>query len=119
LWGVRAVVDDPDVVREVHRRYVAAGCDVISTDTWGLPSALLSNGPRIWDSSRDVHWMDVARRAVGLAREAGGAARVAGAFSITGDVDSGEGQETIRRLSRAFADEPPDLLLVETLSVVR
>ena len=119
LWGVRAVVDDPDAVRDVHRRYVQAGCDVISTDTWGLPSALLANAPRLWDSTRDVHWMDVARRGIALAREAVGAGDAAVAFSLNGDVDSGEGEETIRLLSRVFADAAPDLLLVETLSVVR
>ena len=41
------------------------------------------------------------------------------AFSLNGDVDANEGQETIRLLSRVFADEPPDMLLVETLSLVR
>jgi S-methylmethionine-dependent homocysteine/selenocysteine methylase/SAM-dependent methyltransferase len=119
LWGVRAVVDDPGAVRDVHRRYVEAGCDVISTDTWGLPSASLANAPRLWDSTRDVHWMDVARRGVALAREAVGDAPAAVAFSLNGDVDANEGQETIRLLSRVFADDAPDLLLVETLSLVR
>ncbi len=119
LWGVRAVLDDPDAVREVHRRYVEAGCDVISTDTWGLPSGLLENGPRLWQTARPVHWMDVARRGVRLAREAAEGADVAVAFSLNGDVDANEGHETIRLLTRAFADEPPDLLLVETLSLVR
>jgi S-methylmethionine-dependent homocysteine/selenocysteine methylase/SAM-dependent methyltransferase len=119
LWGVRAVLDDPDSVRDVHRRYVAAGCDVISTNTWGLPSGLLENGPRLWASSRPVHWMDVARRGVRLAREAADGHDTAVAFSLNGDVDTNEGQETIRLLTRAFRDEPPDLILVETLSLVR
>src|SRR5690349_7411278 len=63
LWGTRAVVEQPDAVAAVHRGYVEAGCDVVTTDTWGLASALS-------DSSWNVHWMDVARRAVHLAREA-------------------------------------------------
>jgi S-methylmethionine-dependent homocysteine/selenocysteine methylase/SAM-dependent methyltransferase len=119
LWGVRAILEDPDSVRDVHRRYVEAGCDVISTNTWGLPSGLLENGPRLWQSSRPVHWMDVARRGVRLAREAAGDRDVAVAFSLNGDVDTNEGQETIRLLTRAFRDDPPDLILVETLSLVR
>jgi SAM-dependent methyltransferase len=41
------------------------------------------------------------------------------AFSLNGDVDRPEGAETIRLLSRAFADEAPDLILLETLSLVR
>ena len=119
LWGVRAVLEDPDAVREVHRRYVQAGCDVISTDTWGLPSGLLENGPRLWQTARPVHWMDVARRGLRLAREAAEGSDAAVAFSLNGDVDANEGHETIRLLTRAFADEAPDLLLVETLSLVR
>ena len=67
--------------------------------------------------------MDVARRAVRLAREAaaeaGRADEVAVAFSLNGDVDTPDGRETIRLLSRAFEEEPPDLILLETLSLVR
>jgi S-methylmethionine-dependent homocysteine/selenocysteine methylase/SAM-dependent methyltransferase len=102
----------------VHRRYVEAGCDVVSTDTWGLPSGLLENGPRLWESSRPVHWMDVARRGVRLAREAVADGPAAVAFSLNGDVDADEAKETIRLLTRAFRDEPPDLVLLETLSLV-
>lgn len=123
LWGARAIVEQPDAVLEIHRRYLAAGSDVISTSTWGLPSALLDDGPRLWDATGDVHWMDVARRGVQLARRAlaeeGREGRAAVAFSLNGDVDQPEGEETIRLLDRAFATDPPDLVLVETLSLVR
>jgi homocysteine S-methyltransferase len=109
LWGTRAILEQPDAVAAVHRRYVEAGCDVVTTNTWGLASALS-------DSTWTAHWMDVARAGVRLAREAG-AETVA--FSLNGDVDRPEGGETIRLLGRAFATDPPDLLLVETLSLVR
>jgi S-methylmethionine-dependent homocysteine/selenocysteine methylase len=33
LWGTGALYDVPYSVLDVHRRYVEAGCDVISTDT--------------------------------------------------------------------------------------
>ncbi len=42
LWGLSAILDAPDEVRTVHRRYAEAGCDVLTTDTWGLPSGLLA-----------------------------------------------------------------------------
>jgi S-methylmethionine-dependent homocysteine/selenocysteine methylase/SAM-dependent methyltransferase len=123
LWGTQALLDDPEAVLGVHRRYVDAGCDVICTNTWGLPSALLEDGPRLWDSTRPVHWMDVARRGVRLARraaeEAGRAGECAVAFSLNGDVDSPQGAETVRLLARVFADEPPDLVLVETVAMLR
>jgi S-methylmethionine-dependent homocysteine/selenocysteine methylase/SAM-dependent methyltransferase len=116
LWGTRALIDEPDRVLDVHRRYVETGCDVISTNTWGLPSALLDDGPRLWESTRPIHWMDIARQGVRLAREAG--APVV-AFSLNGDLDRPGGGETVRLLARAFASEPPDLVLLETLSLVR
>jgi S-methylmethionine-dependent homocysteine/selenocysteine methylase/methylase of polypeptide subunit release factors len=125
LWGTRALIDTPDLVLDVHRRYVAAGCDVISTDTWGLASAL-AGGPRLWDDAgAPLHWMDVARRGVRLAVQAAERRTEPGecavAFSLNAAVDSPDGRETIRLLARLFADEPrpPDLILVETLSLLR
>ena len=64
--------------------------------------------------------MDVARRGVRLARaRRRSGSDVAVAFSINGDVDTPDGQETIRLLARAFEADPPDLILLETLSLVR
>jgi S-methylmethionine-dependent homocysteine/selenocysteine methylase len=123
LWGTRALVEEAAAVRDVHREYVTAGCDVISTNTWGLPSALLHGAAPHWSSTQPVHWMDLARRGLRLAREAvsegGRDASCAVAFSINGDVDSDEGASTIRLLARLFAHEPPDLILLETLTMVR
>jgi S-methylmethionine-dependent homocysteine/selenocysteine methylase/SAM-dependent methyltransferase len=125
LWGTRALIENPDAVLRVHRQYLEAGCDVISTNTWGLASALAANGPRLWtDRDQPVHWMDVGRRGLRLARQAvheqGRDGESAVAFSLNGDVDSEEGRETVRLLARLFADEPqpPDLILVETLSLL-
>ncbi len=123
LWGTRALVEESSAVLDVHRRYVDAGCDVISTNTWGLPSALLDGVAPVWSSTEPVHWMDLARRGLRLARQAvddgGRDEHCAVAFSINGDVDSDEGESTVRLLARLFADEPPDLILLETLTVVR
>jgi S-methylmethionine-dependent homocysteine/selenocysteine methylase len=123
VWGLNALLDAPDDVTRVHRSYIDVGCDVICTNTWGLPTALRDPTVRLSDSSEPVHWMDIARRAVGLARsaaaDAGRADEVAVAFSLNGDVDTRDGRETIQLLSRAFEEEPPDLILLETLSLVR
>ncbi len=124
LWGIRALAYAPGDVRAVHRRYVDAGCDVLTTNTWGLASAIGGGEVRPWDDSTEpVHWLEIARRGVRVARQAiadgGREGRTAVAFSLNGDVDGPDGQETIRLLTRAFADEPPDLVLVETLSLVQ
>jgi S-methylmethionine-dependent homocysteine/selenocysteine methylase/SAM-dependent methyltransferase len=123
VWGLSALLDAPDDVARVHRSYIDVGCDVVCTNTWGLPTALRDPTVRLSDHSEPVHWMDVARRAVALARsaaeDAGRADDVAVAFSLNGDVDTPDGRETVRLLSRAFEKEPPDLILLETLSLVR
>lgn len=123
MWGVGAIIAAPEDVKATHRRYIDVGCDVVSTNTWGLPTALREGESRVWDARRPVHWMDVARRGVRLARaaaeEAGRADEVAVAFSINGDVDTPDGRETIELLARAFESDPPDLILLETLSLVR
>jgi S-methylmethionine-dependent homocysteine/selenocysteine methylase/SAM-dependent methyltransferase len=123
LWGVTAILDEPARVKGVHRRYVDAGCDVISTNTWGLPTAVRADRPLLDGEMGPAHWPDIARRGVRLAREAAAEAgrgdEVAVAFSVNGDLDTPDAQETIRLLSRAFQDEPPDLVLMETLSLVR
>lgn len=123
LWGTRALVEESIAVLDVHRSYVDAGCDVVSTNTWGLPSALLDGVTPVWNASAPVHWMDLARRGLRLARQAvhegGRDDECAVAFSINGDVDSGERDSTVRLLARLFGDEAPDLILLETLTVVR
>ncbi len=123
VWGLTALLDAPGDVAHVHRSYIDVGCDVVCTNTWGLPTALRDGGTRLSEYSESVHWMDIARRAVGLvreaAREAGRDGELAVAFSVNGDVDTPDGRETIRLLSRAFEEEPPDLILLETLSLVR
>ena len=123
LWGLTAILEAPADVKAVHRHYVEVGCDVISTDTWGLATALRDGRANLWESTEPIHWMDLARRGVHLAREAaadaGRADEVAVAFSINGDVDTPDGRETIRLLARAFEHDAPDLILVETLTLIR
>ena len=123
LWGASAIVEKPAPVKQVHRRYVDAGCDVLTTDTWGIPTAIRDGRTLARTAAEPLHWMNVARRGVRLARKAadegGRADECAVAFSLNGDIDRPEGLETIRLLARAFEDDPPDLLLMETLSLVR
>jgi S-methylmethionine-dependent homocysteine/selenocysteine methylase/SAM-dependent methyltransferase len=121
MWGVGALAESPEEVQRVHGRYVAAGCDVISTATWGLPTALHRDNARLWESGQPIHWMDTARNAVRIARSASAErdSEVAVAFSVNGDVDTPDGAETISLLARAFESDPPDLILLETLSLVR
>ena len=121
LWGTWALVHDPDAVRDVHRSYLDAGCDVISTNTWGLTGELDRRAQGAF--STPVHWMDVARRGLRVGREAieqaGRAGEASLAFSINGDVDTDARKEMLELLPRVFDEDPPDLVLLETMTLVR
>ena len=122
LWGVEALTSAPNEVLDVHRRYVEAGMDVITTNTWALPALLEDRHAVPADAQSPVHWMEIARRGVRTARtaiaDAGRTGEVAVAFSLNGDVDGSEAEQTIALLGRAVAADPPDLFLLETLSVL-
>jgi S-methylmethionine-dependent homocysteine/selenocysteine methylase/SAM-dependent methyltransferase len=122
LWGTWALYTAPRSVLEVHRAYARTGCHVISTNTWSILS--VPEIERAGPSRIEVpHWMDVARAAVRLARqaivEAGREGECAVAFAISEEVNSEDRRETVELLARAFEDEPPDLILLETLTLVR
>jgi homocysteine S-methyltransferase len=116
LWATRALLDAPDAVLDVHRAYLAAGCDVVSTNTWGL-----SGWRERYDVNGPVHWIDLARRALRIARSAVDESerRAAVAFSLNGGIESHH-EDSVALLRRLFAEgPPPDLILLETLSVLR
>ncbi len=123
LWGIETLASAPDEVYAVHRRYVDARVDVITTNTWSLPSVLEGETSIQGEQRRPVHWMEIARRGVQVARRAiadgGQTDEIAVAFSLNGDIDAADARETIALLARTLASDPPDLILLETLSVLR
>jgi S-methylmethionine-dependent homocysteine/selenocysteine methylase len=109
LWGTWALYRAPRAVLEVHRTYAAAGCHVISTDTWSILSA-----PEIGSGSASriveaQHWMDIARMGVRLARQAvdDNVPATVPAFAISEEANSErrdvelltQGSSTTRRIS--------------------
>jgi S-methylmethionine-dependent homocysteine/selenocysteine methylase/SAM-dependent methyltransferase len=121
MWGTWALLNAPQAVMRVHRNYVEVGCDVISTDTWGIQGAM--NGEREPAGAPPADWMELARRGIRLARKAtaefGRDGDCAVAFSLHGDVTDEQGLERLELLARVFEDEPPDLVLLETMSLIR
>src|SRR4051795_9087414 len=94
LWGIEGLASAPDEVLHVHRSYVDAGVDVITTNTWALPALLEGDGRIRPETQQSVHWMEVARRGVRVARQAiaegGRTGDCAVAFSINGDLDGAD-----------------------------
>ncbi|MDX6600585.1 MAG: hypothetical protein QOE87_4472 [Gaiellales bacterium] len=122
-WGTWALYREPQVVLDVHRAYVAAGCNVISTDTWAILSAPDDERRASGRQGEIGHWMDAARLGVKLARRAVDDADRAGscavAFAISEELGSGERRGTIDLLARVIEEEPPDLILFETMTLLR
>ena len=123
LWGTGALYRAPYAVLDIHRRYVEAGCDVISTNTWAILAAAELEAGGLVGGTGLTHWLDVARLGISLARqavvEAAGEGVGAVAFSVNGDIDSEQRLASLRLLARVLAEEPPDLVLLETMSLIR
>ena len=121
MWGSWALLNAPEAVMRVHRAYAEVGCDIVSTDTWGIQSDLTALGGPSGEPAAD--WMELARRGIRLARRAtaeqGRGSDCAVAFSLHGDVADDKGLERLELLTRVFEDEPPDLVLLETMSLIR
>jgi S-methylmethionine-dependent homocysteine/selenocysteine methylase/SAM-dependent methyltransferase len=124
LWGTWGLYHAPYEVLRVHKNYVAAGADIITTNTWGIVNAPeMEMRSSVVSGATPTHWMDIARLGIRLARQAiiegDRKGKCALAFSLNGDIESQERQHTLELLTRVFEEEPPDIILMETLSLIR
>ena len=110
------VLDEPGKVSELHRRFAAAGSELVLTCTFGATSLRLADGP-LAGRAREVNV-----RAAELAREAvGDALLVAGSLGPTGrlvepygDLTQAAAMEAYAEQAGALADGGVDLLVLET-----
>jgi homocysteine S-methyltransferase len=111
----------PDVVRNIHREYAAAGADLLETNTFGANHFRLDN----WGLADAVS--EICARGVELAREASRDVRpgilIAGAvgplgvrLAPLGSVTSGEAYNAFVEQITALADAGADLIILETFS---
>jgi S-methylmethionine-dependent homocysteine/selenocysteine methylase len=119
-WGTWALFQGPLEVLEVHRRYVGAGCDVISTNTWSVLEA--ADQSAAVGLGRNPLWVDAARMGVRLARQAAGEAEPgsesAVAFCVNSTLLDERAKGRLELLSWVWHEEPPDLVVLETLESV-
>jgi methionine synthase I (cobalamin-dependent) len=110
------VVDAPERVRELHRRFAEAGSDLVLTCTFGATTPRLADGPL---AGRTI---ELNVRAAELAREAvGDGLLVAGSLGPTGQLVEPYGPltrdvcvEAYAEQSKALAGGGVDLLVLET-----
>ncbi len=109
----------PELVKKVHRDYLAAGADIIETNTYG------ANRLRLSRSSLAAQTARINRAGVALAREAAGDdAYVAGSIGPSG-LTAGELRRGEKDVRSAFAEqayllsqEGADLICIETFGNV-
>jgi len=117
LWNV----DHPDRVEDVHREFIAAGADLVLTNSFGGNAYRL----KLHQAEGRVHELNVAaaqaaRRAVAAA---GRAVLVAGSMGPTGEilapvgaVDPADAEAAFLAQAEALAAGGVDLLWIETMS---
>ncbi len=114
------VLDNPDLVRRVHEEYIAAGADIIETNTFG------ANRLRLAKHGLEAKVRDINFKAARLARDAreisGHPVFVAGAVGPTGrmlaslgDVRPEDVRAAFREQVEALLEGGVDLIILETL----
>jgi S-methylmethionine-dependent homocysteine/selenocysteine methylase len=121
LWSAQILLDDPDLVRTVHADYLAAGADVITTNSYILHRDRLAPFG-VEDRFEQLHRL--ACRLAVEARDAHGAGLVAGSLGPNArsyrpdlalpEVQAVEAFAEIARLQAPYVD----LLLCETMSSI-
>jgi S-methylmethionine-dependent homocysteine/selenocysteine methylase len=124
LWSARALIVAPDSVRQIHRDYLEAGADILTTNTFRTHRRTLTR------AGIGARTRELTRLAVQLARDAieqsGRAAYLAGSMSPLEDCYSpslvppdDELRAEHLEIAQDLAGAGCDLLLVETMNTIR
>lgn len=138
-WADHQLQSRPDVVRSIHASYLAAGADVISTNTFQLSRRGFAQHFKDVEHMRHIgaadletRWIDLVRAGVQLALSARADAGLDDSVAVAGAMTTLEwcfrpdlapseaaAEAEYRELVEAFAESGCDLLLIETINSVR
>ena len=120
LWSATALIEQPQMVEDIHREYIDAGAEVITTNTYSTIPSYLEN------AGLGARWLELTRLAARLARQEADAAprkvRVAASLppleeSYRADLvpAAADARPVYERMVAAMVDEA-DFFLCETMS---
>ena len=122
-WAVAALLEDPDLVRQIHRDYINAGADVITTNSYGTTRARLQptfGEDRLPELARISGVLAAAARddcRADHVKVAGGLPPLEASYATTLDLSYAETVDEFAELMDAMLPYV-DLFLGETLSTV-
>lgn len=109
-------LDRPELVRDAHLRYISAGSDIITTNTFNANPLSLSC------INHSGKWSEICREAVALARQATGAsarscfvAGCMGACAVKASQSRATLTEAYRLQAQVLIDSGADLLMLESV----
>jgi methionine synthase I (cobalamin-dependent) len=137
-WADHQLQKRPDVVRAIHADYLAAGADVISTNTFQLTRRAFVGHFKDAEHMRhigapdlDTRWATLLKAGVSLAQEARQQADLKDKVAIAGAMttlewcfrpdlapEHSQAEAEYREVAQVFADAGADLLLVETVNSI-
>ncbi len=124
LWSASALIDEVEVVTAIHKAYIDAGAEIVTTNTF-------RTNPRAFERAGvSESWRELALRACRAAAEArdacGKDVLIAGSIAPVEDCyrpDLVPSEEELRdehgRLAAALAEGGVDFILIETMNCVR
>ena len=114
-------VEDPETIMSIHRAYVLAGADIITTNTFGGTSAKLgAYGLENRTEELSEAGVRIARKAADGKALVGGSIGPTGRFvTPVGDMTFDEALEIFTRQARAITSAGADLILLETFSDIK
>ena len=121
LWSAKALLDAPEVVAQIHADYVAAGAQVLTTNTFRTNRRTLDRvglGSRMRDLNHSAVQLARAACTPGV-RVAGSLAPVEDCYTPTLVPSEAELDAEHRELATYLAEAGCDLLLVETMNMIR
>jgi len=122
LWSTAVMLEQPDLVQQVHEAYFAAGATIATTNTYAVHENRLA---RAGIAARQGDLIATACQSADAARDGHGGRRIAGAFGPVLatyrpdlDPDPLESAPKFRAMAEMMGDVP-DLYLIETVSSLR
>lgn len=119
LWSAHALLENPDLVYEIHRDYLLSGADVITTNTFRTHRRSLDKGG-LGHYAKTLTESAV-KLAIDARKDMDVSARIAGSISpledcYRPDLSPGASEDEFREIADVLAESGCDFLLIETMN---